>query len=70
MKNRTQKERKPVAWEGTNVGGLLRHVKSGTYYSRISVRGKLRWESLRTKDRKTERGKNLLLTSTPSQPTR
>ena len=49
MNNRTQNERKPVAWEGTNVGGLLRHVKSGTYYSRISVGGKLRWESLRTK---------------------
>jgi hypothetical protein len=49
MKNRTQKESKPVAWEGTNVGGLLGHVKSGTYYSRISVGGKLRWKSPRTK---------------------
>jgi len=35
-------------WQKTPVANLVRHVRSGNYYARIRVRGKLIWKSLKT----------------------
>jgi len=35
-------------WQKTPVANLVRHVRSGSHYARIRVRGKLIWKSLNT----------------------
>jgi len=38
----------PVRWQPTSRNGIVRHVKSGSYYARIYVAGKEVWRSLKT----------------------
>jgi hypothetical protein len=36
------------AWQRTNLTNLLRHRQSGTYYARVKVNGKQKWQTLET----------------------